>query len=403
MSARRRRLPNRPGSTNLITPLYDDAERALAKLHRVDEVKDIRDKAVAMQCYALQAKDTTLIVKATDIRMRAERRAGELLAEMKERGERRQSKDTLARGRNAQPRDVPKLSDLGVSKTQSSRWQRLAALDAATFESRVKRASTDAYDRITGRFLKEAEIARAQQRHSKLIEHGCTVDDLAVLAESGKRFAVIYGDPAWPWDGWSKLGKVASCADHHYGLCTLDEIKALPIGPLAADDCALILWCTWPHIVIGSHVEVIRAWGFEPSTAAFVWIKQNADGERLYTGMGYWTRSNSEICLLAIKGSPLRLATDVHQVVFASVGEHSAKPEEVRRRIERLFPGPYLELYGRKPVAGWTVWGDEIQRGQMSGDEAPYDAEDDFSKSIDECYATIRARIAAGGKGWTPP
>ena len=61
----------------------------------------------------------------------------------------------------------------------------------------------------------------------------------------------------------------------------------------------------------------------------------------------------------------MRLAADVHQMVFAPVGEHSAKPEEVRRRIDRLFAGPYLELYGRNPVPGWTVWGNEIRRDQL--------------------------------------
>jgi N6-adenosine-specific RNA methylase IME4 len=95
-------------------------------------------------------------------------------------------------------------------------------------------------------------------------------------------------------------------------------------------------------------------------------VKTNADGQGLHTGMGYWTRSNSEFCLIATKGSPLRLATDVHQIVMAPVGEHSAKPEEVRRRIERLFPGPYLELYGRKLVPGWTVWGNEIPRADFT-------------------------------------
>ena len=80
------------------------------------------------------------------------------------------------------------------------------------------------------------------------------------------------------------------------------------------------------------------------------------------SGNGYWTLANTEACFIATKGSPLRLATDVHQVVMAPVGEHSAKPEEVRRRIERLFPGPYLELYGRKLVPGWDVWGNEILR-----------------------------------------
>ena len=78
--------------------------------------------------------------------------------------------------------------------------------------------------------------------------------------------------------------------------------------------------------------------------------------------MGYWTRANAEMCLLATRGSPQRLAMDVPQVIIAPVGEHSQKPEEARRRIERLLNGPYLELYGRKPVDGWTVWGDQIVR-----------------------------------------
>jgi len=114
------------------------------------------------------------------------------------------------------------------------------------------------------------------------------------------------------------------------------------------------------------RAEIIKAWGFEPSTIAFDWIKQTPSGDGLHWGMGYYTRSNAEYCLLAAKGSPTRLATDVHQVVLAPVGDHSAKPDEVRRRIERLFPGPYLELYGRKPVDGWTVWGNEIERGSLS-------------------------------------
>ena len=131
----------------------------------------------------------------------------------------------------------------------------------------------------------------------------------------------------------------------------------LPVAALAADHCALLLWCTGPHIAIGSHVKVIEAWGFRPSTIAFDWIKQNPRGDGFHVGMGYWSRSNSEQCFIAVKDSPRRLATDVHQVVFAPVGEHSEKPDEVRRRIERLLPGPYLELYGRKQVDGWCVCG----------------------------------------------
>jgi N6-adenosine-specific RNA methylase IME4/ParB-like chromosome segregation protein Spo0J len=215
------------------------------------------------------------------------------------------------------------------------------------------------------RAYKQLQIERAKEHHRSIIAHGCIVGDLVALAESGKRFGVIYGDPPWPWETWGgDSGKIRSAPDNHYGTSALDEIAHLPVAPLAADDCALLMWCTAPHITIGTHIAVIDQWGFRPCTFAFDWVKTTADGG-LHTGMGYYTRSNSEICLLAIKGSPMRLATEVHEIVMAPVGEHSAKPEEVRRRIERLFPGPYLELYGRKQVPGWTVWGNEIPRASF--------------------------------------
>ncbi len=128
---------------------YDAARRALAEAHRVDEVKEIRDKAVAMQAYAKQAKDTALITQATEIRMRAERRAGELLREMAERNERHDgSNKQNLRGSHAATPVVPKLADLGINKTQSSRWQTLAALDADAFEEKLESASKRAYDGI---------------------------------------------------------------------------------------------------------------------------------------------------------------------------------------------------------------------------------------------------------------
>jgi N6-adenosine-specific RNA methylase IME4 len=341
---------------------YDAARTALAEAHRVDEVKDIRDKAVAMQAYARQAKDSTLITQATEIRMRAERRAGELLIEMEERGERAQPGDKES-GRGKKPLSRPTLADLGINKTQSSRWQKLAALDDSHFEGKVVERSKLAYDNMTRRIIKADKIERAKERHSKLIEHGCTVDDLVELADSGKRFGVIYADPPWSFDVWSGVGKDRS-AENHYPTMSQSEIEALPVGSLAADDCALFLWCVMPQLP--EALRVIESWGFSYKTCAFVWVKRTRDEEKFATGMGYWTRANAELCLLATRGSPQRLNADVHQVVDSPRLEHSEKPEEVAARIQRLVPGPYIELFARKNRDGWAAWGQVQAPGDLS-------------------------------------
>ena len=149
-------------------------------------------------------------------------------------------------------------------------------------------------------------------------------------------------------------------AERHYPTMSLDNIRQLPVGNIAADDCALFIWTTIPFLK--ECFSVIRAWGFEYKTVAFVWIKQNKKSDRLFWGMGYWTRSNAELCILATKGRPKRKAADVHQVVVSHIEEHSKKPDEVRKRINRLMGDlPRIELFARKKSEGWDVWGNEVR------------------------------------------
>lgn len=130
---------------------------------------------------------------------------------------------------------------------------------------------------------------------------GANCGDLKALAAAGEKFAVIYADPPWEFKVYRGKGKQRS-AKRYYDTSSIEAIKALPVAPLAADDCALFMWAVMPELP--GALEVIKVWGFEYKTAGFTWVKQNKSGEGLFTGMGYWTRSNVEICLFATRGSP---------------------------------------------------------------------------------------------------
>ena len=108
--------------------------------------------------------------------------------------------------------------------------------------------------------------------------------------------------------------------------------------------------------------KVIKAWGFRYKTVAFVWIKQNKSGKGYFFGLGYWTRSNAEICLLAVRGKPKRISKKVFQLIVSPLQEHSKKPEEARKRIVELMGDlPRIELFARRQSVGWDVWGNEVE------------------------------------------
>lgn len=170
-----------------------------------------------------------------------------------------------------------------------------------------------------------------------------------------RKYEIIYADPPWKY----RQTRLPGAAEKHYPCMTIDELCMLPVSTLAAENCVLFLWTTYPQLQ--DAFKVIKAWGFEYKTTAFVWIKQNKRGNGFFLGLGFWTRGNSEICLLATKGHPHRICNNIRQLVFSPVEAHSKKPDIVRNRIVALMGDlPRIELFARDKAPGWDCWGNEV-------------------------------------------
>lgn len=178
-------------------------------------------------------------------------------------------------------------------------------------------------------------------------------------------FGAILADPPWGFKVWSgpekKVASRGTVAPYH--TMEMDDIAALPVADVAAPDCVLFLWFVWP--TLPEALRVIDAWGFKYKTCAFSWMKADpyrlfADEPSIHMGLGYWTRANTEACLLATRGKPRRRNNSVRQGIIEPKRQHSRKPSEIHERIERLVAGPYLELFARQTRPGWTCWGNEV-------------------------------------------
>jgi N6-adenosine-specific RNA methylase IME4 len=183
----------------------------------------------------------------------------------------------------------------------------------------------------------------------------CTVDDLQKLIASGARFGSIYADPPWLYDNQG----TRAATGNHYGGLTVDQLCELPVRELAADDAHLHLWTT--NGFLFECPRIFDAWGFE-FRSSFVWTKRQM-------GIGNYWRNSHEFLLTAIRGNAKRFRDkSLKSWLECDRGKHSAKPEQMRSYIERASPGPFLELFGRSPATGWTVFGDQISRNLLFHD-----------------------------------
>jgi len=175
-----------------------------------------------------------------------------------------------------------------------------------------------------------------------------------------KKYNIVYADPPWRFKYRHGENDLSGHNEGIYHLMNIDEIKKLPVDTIADKNCVLFLWITDPFLREG--MDVMDSWGFTYKTVAFTWVKTNVSNNGYWLGMGYWTRSNPEMCLLGTKGSPKRIDSNVHQLVISHRREHSRKPDEVRNRIVSLCGDvSRIELFARNRFSGWDVWGDEVE------------------------------------------
>lgn len=189
-----------------------------------------------------------------------------------------------------------------------------------------------------------------------------------------RHFGVVLADCPWRFKTYNEKGR-SRCPDwrrfkgspaRHYETMSTMQLCMLPVRDLLAEDVCLFLWISWP--MLEDALKVMTFWGFQYKTCAFSWMKARSqtnlfpDESEALMGPGYWTRSNSEVCLLGTHGKPKRKSRAVRQGIIEPRREHSRKPDCVRERIEQLVDGPYLELFSRQPRAGWTTWGNETDK-----------------------------------------
>lgn len=206
-------------------------------------------------------------------------------------------------------------------------------------------------------------------------------ESLLKLAERDQ-YGTILADP--PWRFMNRTGKMAP--EHRrlrrYDTMTNEEIMDLPVSQLAQPKSHLYLWV--PNALVLEGLEVMRRWGFTYKTN-IVWYKVRKDGGPDGRGVGFYFRNVTELILFGTRGNFRTLAPGRRQtnIIVSQKRRHSHKPDEQYPIIESCSPGPYLELFGRHPRAGWQMWGDEVS---IEPEELPNESEFVPRRVVDAPY-----------------
>ena len=338
---------------------YDAACHAIAEAKRVDDVKVIKDKAVAMAAYGRQIKNPQLAADAWAIKKRAEDKLGFLSARLDKALKVGSGKGSRLRLPTAGKSKTTILKEIGISLSAANRYEQFNQLPAHEKERRIAkgRAAIEAGKSIANSIIrqdskKERRAARERELATK------------ILAQPKREYGVIVTDDAWDFEPWSRETGMDRHAANHYTVedahtaaemheATKDRFKC------AAKNCVLAMWTTVPHLAIAVDLLRLRDFGY---CSHVMWRKIRKGKGR---GTGYWFINEHEVLLIGVRGKVPAPApgTQWPSVIEAPVGKHSEKPEKFLEMLEEYFPNlPKIEFNRRgKPRAGWTAWGNEAE------------------------------------------
>jgi len=316
---------------------WEKAKNAIAICHNIDDVKKIKDQTEALRSYAKQAKEGLEVQNnIADIKLRAERKIGELSKEIPK------SKSN----QYAKSHDVTKqikLSDIGLNKQDASRYEAIASLPKKDFEKHVSEVKASNKELTTVGVIK---LAKELKREQSITEQKGIIES-GINTPKGKYDLIVF-DP--PWSYGAKYNPQARRVANPYPEMSNEEIKDIEIP--ANKDCILWFWTT--HKFIWNAKEIMDSWGFEYK-GILTWNKEKM-------GMGDWFRMQCEFCLLGIKGKPLWNVNNLRDIISEPRREHSRKPESFYKMIDKNFVGKKLDYFSRQQRKGWEVFGNDINK-----------------------------------------
>lgn len=334
------------------SPLAKITPAAIEQIETPGEAARIANLAEAARKYAKKARlGLDVQNHAAELKIRAERKAGELLITMAKNGQRQ-----LRGYREGISHDaifLPTLADLNILPDQSSRWQRIARIRPDVFEARLATIlGTPDTELGSAVLLKKGTDEQQAKREAKRdhrrqlnAEKAATTPDLLA---AGVCFPTILVDPPWDWGDEGDVNQMGR-AKPDYATLSLDQLLSLPVGKFADSDAHLYLWITNRSLPKG--FSLLECWGFRYVTC-LTWVKP-------HYGMGNYFRGQTEHILFGVKGSQPLKRKDVGTVFHAERGpnRHSSKPSMIYDLIESCSPGPYLELFSRINRSEWSAWG----------------------------------------------